>query len=229
MSMHLTEERLNDYVDGELSATERAEVERHLEGCAECRAEVAGLRELLYEVATLPLEITPPEELWVGVKEETVELPVRRRETLWGMRYGLAAAAVVLVALSSALTTALLREPGAGEKAAPATLPVATAGRAPAADAPVPAALVAFREAETEYVRTAADLEAVLRAGEGRLSPGTVKVVEENLRIIDQAIGEARAALEADPASAELPILLSSMYRNKIDVLERAVRLSAQT
>ena len=226
MSTHISEERLNDYVDGELSAAERGEVERHLEECAACRAEVAGLSRLLREVAALPLEVTPPEELWVGVREETVELPARRRDTLWGMRYGLAAAAVVLIALSSALTAVLVRDRSAPRETPP--LAAQPAARPPAARPPA-ATLVAFREAEVQYTRTAADLQAVLDTQRDRLSPETVRVLEENLRIIDQAIAAARTALAADPANAELTHALSSTYQDKIDVLERAVRLSAQT
>lgn len=223
MTLHPTEERLNDYVDGYLSPGEAREVEHHLERCGACREEVASIRTLLREVDTLPAEIAPPPDLWVGIREETVELPARRRETLWGMRHGLAAAAVVLVALSSTLTLWVARE------RAPASLPAVTAQRTPSTPVAAPAALVAFREAEAEYVRTVADLEAVLRARGEQLSPQTVRVVEQNLRIIDGAIREARAALEADPGSAELPILLSSIYREKISVLERAVRLSTRT
>lgn len=221
MSTHLTEERLNDYVDGCLPPDERREAERHLELCEECRGEVDALRSLLREVAGLPAEIAPPPELWTGIREETVELPARRRGALWEMRYGLAAAAVVLVALTSALTVTLTRQ------RAPAALPAVTV-QEPARPAAA-ASLAAFREAEAEYVRTASDLEAVLRARRGQLSPETVEVLEENLRIIDGAIRDARAALAADPASADLPHLLSSMYREKIDVLERTMRLSAQT
>lgn len=221
MSTHINEERLNDYVDGDLSAADGAEVERHLEACPACRAEVAGLRRLLREVAALPLEVAPPDELWVGVREETVELPARQRHTLWGMRYGLAAAAVVLIALSSALTAVLLRDGGAPREA-----PVAV--RAPAATPPA-ATLVALGEVEAPYATAAADLKAVLDTRGDRLSPETVQVLEENLRIIDQAIAAARTALAADPANAELTNVFSSTYQEKIDVLERAVRLSAQT
>lgn len=45
---HLTESELAGYLDRDLSATERQSVERHLDGCDECRAElvaVAGLVE----------------------------------------------------------------------------------------------------------------------------------------------------------------------------------------
>lgn len=224
MTLHPTEERLNDYVDGLLSGGEAEVLERHLEGCAACRAEVEGVRSLLLHVAELPREVLPPPEVWDAVREETLDRPHGRWGGLWEMRYGLAAAAVLLVALSSTVTVMMV----GGRGSDPATVAVAPPP-APAASPEAEAALASFRAAEADYVRTAADLQAVLEARRDRLAPGTVQVLEENLRIIDGAIREARAALAADPASTELPHILSSTYREKIHVLERAVRLSAQT
>lgn len=222
MMLHPTEERLNDYVDGLLSGGEAEVLEHHLEGCAACRAEVEGVRSLLLHVAELPRDLSPPPEVWEAVREETLDRPHGRWGALWGMRYGLAAAAVLLVALSSTVTVMMVD--GRGSDPAPLTV-----APAPAASPEALVGLASLRAVEVEYVRTAADLEAVLEARHDRLAPETVRVLEENLRIMDEAIREARAALEADPASTQLPHVLSSTYQEKINVLERAVRLSAQT
>lgn len=221
MSVHPTEERLNDYVDGQLPPLEAEETARHLEECPACRAEVQGLRELLRRVAELPREVSPPAEVWQEVRGDTVDLPARRRGALWGMRHGLAAAAVVLVALSSALTAVLVR---GGEGGVPTMAPVAVTP-----ETATNATMVELRRAEADYVRTVEELEAVLAERRGALAPETVTVLEENLRIIDAAIRDASAALARDPASAELPNVLASTYQAKIDVLERTLRLSAQT
>ncbi|HEX2091195.1 MAG TPA: zf-HC2 domain-containing protein [Longimicrobiaceae bacterium] len=217
MSAHPTEELLNDYVDGLLPASERKAAELHLAGCAECRAEVEGLRTLLLRVAELPREIAPPGEVWEALRGDTVDLP-----GWWTFRFTrreLAAAAVVLMVLSSALTAALLRGRSTREPIlAPVVVRPAVRG--------VP---VELRRAEGEYARATVELEAALRAQRGQLAPGTVQVLEESLRIIDRAIGDARAALARDPANAEISHALDATYREKIDVLERAVRLAAQT
>jgi anti-sigma factor RsiW len=220
-SGHPTEERLNDHVDGLLSAAEAAATEAHLAGCAACRAEVEGLRALLGEVRALPRDLAPPAELWEALRAETSARPSRAARTVRLTRRELAAAAVLLVALSSGITAALLRGRGGPAPAGP----VAVAG----AVARPPAAWVEFRQAEAEYVRTADDLEAVLATSRDALAPETVEVVEENLRIIDAAIRDAREALARDPANAELSNVLAATYRDKIDVLERTLRLSAQT
>ena len=64
MSEHLSEERLNAYVDGALDVSEREAVERHLATCATCRADVQRLRELLASATALPKSIAPPRDLW---------------------------------------------------------------------------------------------------------------------------------------------------------------------
>lgn len=53
-SMHLTEEQLVAHHYGDAGARERAAVDKHLAGCAECAARMAGLRQFLGAV-------TPPE------------------------------------------------------------------------------------------------------------------------------------------------------------------------
>lgn len=58
------ENRLNDYLDGILSANEIKEVEKHLEGCLACREELLRLRNLMAETAALPKEMAPERNLW---------------------------------------------------------------------------------------------------------------------------------------------------------------------
>jgi hypothetical protein len=74
----------------------------------------------------------------------------------------------------------------------------------------------------SRYDDAAGDLERVLHARRGQLSPTTVRVLDESLRAIDQAIREARAALEKDPGSQDMLDLLDSVYRQKLDLLRRA-------
>lgn len=220
-SEHPTEERLNDHVDGLLPAPEAAAVEAHLAACAACRAEVEGLRALLAAASALPRAIAPPAELWDELRAATSARPARAAWAVRMTRRELAAAAVLLVALSSGITAALLRDRGA-----PAAGSVAAADGGAARP---PAAWVEFRRAEAEYVSTADDLEALLAGNRDALAPETVRTVEESLRAIDAAIRDARAALARDPANAELSNALAATYRDKIDVLERTLRLSAQT
>ena len=51
------------------------------------------------------------------------------------------------------------------------------------------------------YDAAVASLERVLEAGRGQLDPATVAVLEQSLATIDQAIAEARVAINSDPTN----------------------------
>lgn len=123
-------ERLDDFVSGELPDIETRLVERHLEGCDECRAEAEAIRALLAEVATLPAGIAPPADLWQAIAprlepraaaapvvEETKVIPFAPRRQVWQPpRWALQiAAALVLMVGSSVITMKVMQqkeEPG---------------------------------------------------------------------------------------------------------------------
>lgn len=55
--------RLDEYASSELDAQERAEVDRHLHGCADCRDALQELRALDARIRALPRGTTPPDFL----------------------------------------------------------------------------------------------------------------------------------------------------------------------
>jgi hypothetical protein len=217
---------LNDYVDGSLSASERSEVERHLDECAACRLENERLRALLAAAADLPREETPPRDLWPEVRDgldrsrevrvTTIARPFRSGWMTWA---GLAAAAALLVVTTVWVAVTVVDGPDPG-------IPVVAEGPGAKRVPPPQNALAAFRAAETSYTETIDDLALVFEQNRDRLAPETVAVVEKNLTIIDEAIGEIRAAFESDPINARLGYLLASMYRQKMELLRRPAQLS---
>jgi anti-sigma factor RsiW len=98
-------ERLLDYLYDELPASERATFERHLEECAACRTELAGLGGTRLALASW----SPPEsELGFRiVRNETLPRPPAR----WSFRpaWGLAAAAVLVLAAAAAIANIEMR------------------------------------------------------------------------------------------------------------------------
>ena len=44
---HLSEEQINDLVDGLLRADQRGDIDRHLTGCDACKREISALAELV--------------------------------------------------------------------------------------------------------------------------------------------------------------------------------------
>ena len=201
-------DRLDDYVDGELSEAEFQEVELHLAGCADCAAEHDFLRELLARAAELPRAVAPPRDLWPGV---AARLGRRAAATPSYWLAGLAAAAAVLVALTLTLKpqgTTITTTPGG-------TLIDASKG--------LPPELVA---AERDYERATAQLLAALEPHRQSLPAATVQALDENLRAIDQALSDVRAAVRADPTNPHLNHLLASTHQRKVETLRRVVKMA---
>jgi hypothetical protein len=72
-----------------------------------------------------------------------------------------------------------------------------------------------------------AELQDALQANEGRLDTATVRIVRENLAVIDRAISQAQRALKRDPGNTYLNLHLANTMRQKIELLRRANALAA--
>jgi hypothetical protein len=79
--------------------------------------------------------------------------------------------------------------------------------------------------ADAHYDQAVSDLEQMLAEMRDELNPQTVRVIERNLAAIDQAIAEARAALDADPANTFLNSHLADARRKKLELLRRATMI----
>ena len=237
---HIEIDVLNDYVDDKLASTDRRRVAEHIDRCSRCRSEHERLVSMLRDATSLPESILPPEDLWSGIREsidrrKEVVLPTTaaspasgRREAVdrpwWAYRSFVAAAAIVLVAVSSALTALVM------DRTAGSTVAVNEAARSGVGDAHTPAVLpTSFRDAELGYLRSISELRAVLQNQKDVLRPETVATVENSLLVIDAAIDEARKALMADPGNETLVDLLKASYERKLDLLRRAADLGART
>jgi anti-sigma factor RsiW len=71
------QERFSDYLEGELSAEERAEVASHLEGCASCRGELEAFRQTLRGLSGL--KSLPPPDGFVGKVQQRINRRSRGR------------------------------------------------------------------------------------------------------------------------------------------------------
>jgi hypothetical protein len=207
MTEHLDVETLSAYADRELDGAVLVRAEGHLGACATCRDRLNRVRSLVQAAAALPRDVAPPPEVWPGILRGIRRRP---RRPAWPRAASLAAAAVVVFAAG----TMLLR-PGRAEKLRRGSLPVS-----------VPAALVAV---ERQYEPSIAELRFTLEQQSRALAPATVRILERSLAVIDTAIAEARAALAADPGNQEIAAILAAQYRNKVNLLQRATKLSPST
>ncbi len=83
--------RLHAYADGELDAAGTRAVEAHLEGCADCRAELAGIRDLKAALRALDFSETAPEGLAAGIRSRVAQVRARTHMA-WAAGSGLLAA-----------------------------------------------------------------------------------------------------------------------------------------
>lgn len=209
--------QLSAYLDGELDQDRREKLERHLGECVLCRSALEDLRAI---VAAAPgyVGTEPPRDLWPGINaaiedRKNVRFPAAS-ERRPGRRFTarqLAAASIAAAAVGLATAWVVLRGGAA------ATVAERDSG-APAG--------IEVREvrlsADQAYDQAVEDLERVLEEGRSRLDTATVRVIEENLRLIDRAIAEARAVIAADPANVGLQSWIASNRQRKLDLLRRA-------
>ena len=209
-------DRLSEYLDGDLASSERTALEAHLATCAACRGAVAELRQVVARAKSLE-DRAPNAELWPGIH---ARLTPGRRPGMTDIRSRrfsfnvpqLIAASIALVLLSGGGMWMALRE----HTPAPVTRIRVRSGTE------VPASIWSGK---TDVA--IADLQEDLQRNESRLDTATVRVVRENLALIDRAIGQARAALDADPGNAYLNLHLADTMRRKLELLRRINAIAA--
>jgi anti-sigma factor RsiW len=211
-------DRLSEYLDGELKGSERALLEAHLERCEDCQETLAGLRRVVTRARSL--EDRPPSaDLWAGVAQrigaQQSVTPAARRRLTFSVPQLLAAG--IALALLSASGAWMLH---------PAVQTVAVQPASPG-PADVTVSTVGAPSAIRSYDAAVSDLERLLEQGRGRLDTATVRVLEQNLAIIDRAIADARRAVAADSANVYLNTHLAETMRRKVDLLRQAAALVA--
>jgi hypothetical protein len=215
--------RLSDYLDDELSSSERVSIDAHLKDCDDCRTTLADLRRVVFQAANLK-DSPPTTDLWPGVAAQiatrTVASNVSPFRRVISARLSftipqVAAAGLALMLLSGGLVwMARSGDPRAD-------VPPIRAQEEEPAVAPA-------NFADTHYDAAIAELERTLEQGRKSLDPETVRVLEKNLTAIDRAIDQCRRALSTDPANVYLNTHLADARQRKLQLLRRATALAAK-
>jgi hypothetical protein len=267
MTMHAMDcaaldERLADYLEGDLDSAARREFDAHVASCVRCTALVRDLEQIRASAAELP-ELTPSIDLWSGI-ERRIETPVIslgersapnvavRRRTLDGLKR--AAIAAALVAVSAGVTYTLTvahngnsgptssvaanRSPTPGSNAPPSgtdtagrqtiATPDATPPTAPSNSGQTLVTNPSSPGADT-YAREIDRLRTIFARNRAQLDPRTAAIIEANLKVIDDAIAQSKAALAQDPASRFLNNQLNSALGKKLELLQTAALLPNRT
>ena len=226
-------DRLSEYLDGDLSETDRVALDEHLAECAACRGVLADLRAVVAEARRLD-GVAPERDLWpdiaaairspaasAGARADVIQLPTAHRVAKASGIFltvpQLAAASIVLAMVSAAAT--LWAGPGLG------SAPVREAQRPATEQVAFPVAAEAG-EPSPELSAELRTLEQSLAVARERLEPNTVRILEKNLGVIQRAIDESRRALALDPGNEFLRDHLDRAYRDKADYLRQAAGLA---
>ena len=219
-------DRLSEYIDGELTPSERDALEAHLMTCPECGQTLQELRAVVTRAGQV-IDREPQNDLWAGIaaRMQTVEiepeLAIATSRTKRRVSFSipqLAAASIVLILMSAAMMYMLLRQ----------TNPVQPLAQVPAVQQTPAQATV--RAVTRNYDSAVNELESVLEHNRNQLDTSTVRVLEQNLAIIDRAIAEARNALSQEPGNQYLSRYLDAAMQRKVQLLRRATSvMRAQT
>ncbi len=211
---------LVDFIDGRLDPDQERAVERHLDRCANCRALVVDLRTIRAAAFMLDRH-EPGPAVWASLQQKIAAEPVPRgrgrvlampTRANWGVWLA-AAAAIVLATLIGVLPLLRRSEPAARQEASTG------------AEATVESVTAEFEAAEQHYQKAITDLETIAKQDTGELDPQVAAVLQKNLAVIDQAIGESRAALQSQPASGTAQDGLFDALRSKVALLQQTVEL----
>ena len=253
------DERLADYLEGDLDSAARREVEAHVGSCVRCSALLRDLEQIRASAAELP-ELTPSTDLWGGIARriDTPVLPLTRpapnvvagrRNFDWVRR---AAVAAALVAVTAGVTYTLTvahgsraatqsiasNRPTSSDSNVPSRTDTAqhelippTSGAVTPPDTELvrPQTLVRNAPAAETYSREIDRLRTIFARNRSQLDPRTAAIIEANLKVIDDAIAQSKAALAQDPASRFLNNQLNSALGKKLELLQTAALLPNRT
>ena len=222
-------EKLSEYIDGELSVADTEALEAHLMECAECGRTLQQLRTVVARAGQV-IDREPTTDLWQGIAARIAVAEVETDTSLAtspGKRRlsfsipQLTAASVALMLMSAGTMYMMV---GRDAEQVAVNQP---AVQQPAAASPGTASV---RQVTRNYDAAVAELEQVLDRNRDQLDTATVRVLEQNLAIIDRAITDARAALGQEPANPYLSKYLDQAMQKKVQLLKRATSvMRAQT
>ena len=227
--------RLSDYLDGEMSPAERGRLEAHAAEDEKFAATLESLRRVVHRARALDDSVPPQtQQMWVKIARrigatpptETAAGSVVGRLLPWRARRfsvsvpQLLAAGIALVLLSGAGSWLARGARSSGDE-----LPTAGLDQAAAGGDSTQATFASV--GATRYDEAVADLVKVLEEERELLKPETIRIVEENIAIIDRAIERSRQALVQDPESDYLRRHLEQTMRQKLTLLQRVTTISS--
>lgn len=239
---------LSEYLDDTLAADQRRAVEAHLATCASCASTLDELRLVLARASALAPE-APELDLWPAIEArlEPRHAGLGARIAAWISRHRvslsfpqLAGAMAAMALIAAGVTWVVTQRSAVPVAQVQPSPPRSSAARPPDSSAyhetrepeaprrETPRAAATFAEFDQKRYDAAIDeLQRVLHDHRDELDTTTVRILEQNLALIDRATEDARRALEADPANPYLNGHLAQQMRLKVRLLQRAAEVVA--
>lgn len=177
--------------------------------------------ELMARAARLPTSVTPDRDLWPGI-EAGIRAPVPSKGSTWNSIWAQAAAVILLVGASSALTYTVVKE-GRNE-----ITPV-SADVPQLVFEPVSGSFGSRYNLGPDYQDVRRDLAANLESELARMEPETRSAIVENIENIKQAIKDINLALAEEPDNVLLQKLLMSTYQEELSLMIKVEQISSAT
>lgn len=214
-------EYLDDYVDEALGTEQLCKVERHLAECEACRGELDELRSLVIAATELPREIAPGRNLWPRIASRIESRPVGRwvrRATTPQTTQWLQLAAVLGLMVVGLWIARSRTDNGAPSQ--PTDAPISAESIRPSYADHADRA-----RSEDGIMLAKVDLLRTVERRRGVLDQPTLEKIEANMLLLEEAIGEIRAALAEQPENRRLKLALAARYQQEIRFLQQVSRV----
>ncbi len=214
MTCERVQQLLDDFVDGILPEGDRSRLEAHLTGCDSCRRDLAALQALLDDAADLPSEIDPSKDLWTAIRSQIgQERSAPSRLSFFNRpKYVLAAAALFVLVTAGSLLLPRMIERGMGSIEWMMTEwqigQITTAAM------------------ERQYLGAIEELSYAVAERRAAVPESALDMIDQNLRVLDDAIEESRNALWNNPSDRELQSILSTVYQQKVELLQWTAQIA---
>jgi anti-sigma factor RsiW len=221
MRCRTAERWISEYVDGSLDGRKKARLERHLSGCADCRAVLEDFRALV-ETGPALEGPEPGEAVWSRIRARLesreggladARVPaLRLRAFGWGapaLKFAAAAALALVLVAAGVFYGIRIGRSGVRERIAD----------------PEKYTLAKLDEAERYYQQAIMSLSEAFAAQKGQMIPQVADVFERNLAVVDATIQACRQAVLKEPDDMQARNSLLAAYMDKVTVLDTALDL----
>ena len=177
--------------------------------------------ELMEKAAKLQTSVAPERDLWPAI-EAAISAPARPARTAWNSMWAQAAAVILLVGASSALTYTIVKDGGNTVTPVAADIPQLVFE-------PVSGSFGSQYNLGPDYQDARRDLAAGFERELERMDSETRADIQANIETIKQAIRDINLSLAEEPDNVLLQQLLLRTYREELSLMIKVEEIASAT